>query len=219
MTNQTTSTHQIVEEFFGDAAPLVEQIGSAEGLAALGAAVSSQPFRRVMDLASLRRFLFDYRSQILLPLELPAICRAHAHASRCEIRELIELDRRLAREPLLENFATASQRVGKTQLKKLRPLRDQRLVQRYLRAVQAGDAHGWHTLVYGVILSLYSLPLRQGLLAYARQTTRGFIGGAAGHLKLSQAQCDDLEDQVGSNFADVVNSTLAGICQTRLSQG
>jgi hypothetical protein len=61
--------------------------------------------------------------------------------------------------------------------------------------------------------------LRQGLLAYARQTTRGFIGAAAGHLRLSQAQCDDLEDQVGSNFADVVNSTLAGICQTRLSPG
>ena len=43
-----------------------------------------------------------------------------------------------------------------------RPLRDQRLVQRYLTAVEQGEAQGWHTLVYGLTLAVYSLPLRQG---------------------------------------------------------
>ena len=58
-------------------------------------------------------------------------------------------------------------------------MRDQRVVQRYLQAVEGGQANGWHTLVYGLTLAVYSLPLRQGLLGYAHQTTRGFIYSAA----------------------------------------
>src|SRR5437773_9898888 len=207
MTDQITVTQRVVEEFVGDLAPLAAQIGSAEGLAALSGAVPRK-FHRVKDLASLRCFLLDYHSQILVPLELPAICRAHGHASRYEIRELIELDRQLANEPLLQSFATASQRVGKTQLKRLRQLRDQRLVQRYLRAVQAGEAHAWHTVVYGLILSLYSLPPRQGLLSYAQQTMRGFVRSAAGHLQLSLAECEDLMSEAEACFPETVNMLL-----------
>src|SRR5437773_11812910 len=207
MTDQITVTQRVVEEFVGDLAPLAAQIGSAEGLAALSGAVPRK-FHRVKDLASLRCFLLDYHSEVLIPLELPAICRAHGHASRYEIRELIELDRQLAREMLLQRFATASQRVGKTQLKRLRPLRDQRLVQRYLRAVQAGEAQAWHTVVYGLILSLYSLPPRQGLLSYAQQTMRGFVRSAAGHLQLSPAECEDLMSEAEPCFPETVNMLL-----------
>ncbi|HYT59058.1 MAG TPA: urease accessory UreF family protein [Haliangiales bacterium] len=207
MTKQPTVTQQIVEEFLGDVAPLAERIGSAEGLVALGNA-AAQEGHRVPDGPSLRAFLCEYHSRILVPLELPAICRAHGHAARYEIRELIELDRQLADEPLLQKFATASQRVGKTQLKRLRPLRDQRLVQRYLRAVQAGEAHAWHTVVYGLILSLYSLPLRQGLLSYARQTTRGFVRSASGRLRLGESECQDLVSEVCSRLPEAVNTVL-----------
>jgi len=168
----------------------------------------SKQFYRVTDLRSLRSFLRDYQSNILFPLEWPAICRAYGHASRFEIRELIELDRQLAHEPLLQIFVTASQRVGKTQLKRLRPLRDQRLVQRYLHAVQTGEAHAWHTVVYGVILSLYSLPLRPCLLSYAQQTTLGFIRSAAGPLRLTGADCEDLMSQQSSGFQEAVNRLL-----------
>src|SRR5437667_1439492 len=201
MTDQITVTQRVVEEFVGDLAPLAAQIGSAEGLAALSGAVPRK-FHRVKDLASLRCFLLDYHSEVLIPLELPAICRAHGHASRYEIRELIELDRQLAREMLLQRFATASQRVGKTQLKRLRPLRDQRLVQRYLRAVQAGEAQAWHTVVYGLVLSPYSLPLPQGLLSYAQQTMRGFVRSAAGHLQLSPAECEALMSDAEPGFPE-----------------
>ena len=120
----------------------------------------------------------------------------------------IELDRQLANEPLLQSFATASQRVGKTQLKRLRQLRDQRLVQRYLRAVQTGEAHAWHTVVYGLILSVYSLPLRQGLLSYAQQTTRGFISSAANRLRLAETECQLLVSEVCSGFPAAANSLL-----------
>ena len=105
-------------------------------------------------------------------------------------------------------FATASQRVGKTQLKRLRPLRDQRLVQRYLHAVQTGEAHAWHTLVYGIILSIYSLPLRPSLLNYAQQTTLGFIRSAAVPLRLTGADCEDLMSEEGSGFPEAVNRLL-----------
>ena len=54
------------------------------------------------------------------------------------------------------------------------PLRDERVVQRYLAAVESGEAHGWHTLVYGLTLVVYSLPLRQGLLGYAHQNHARF---------------------------------------------
>src|SRR5262245_58214659 len=134
---------QVVEEFLGDVAPLVRQMGGAEGLSALAGAVSAAGVgagRPVTDAASLRRFLGVYQSQILVPIELPAIQRAFGHAAHGQVRELIALDVRLLDERLPGTFATASQRVGKTQLKRLRPLRDQRLVQRYLQAVQAGQA-------------------------------------------------------------------------------
>ncbi len=218
MTTQPTVTQQVVEEFLGDIAPLAEQVGTAQGLVALSGAVSNE-FHRVTDARSLRCFLRDYQTNILLPLEWPTICRAYGHASRYEIRELIELDRQLAQEPLLHGFATASQRVGKTQLKRLRPLRDQRLVQRYMHAVQSGEAHAWHTVVYGVILSLYSLPLRPGLLSYAHQTALGFIRSAAGPLRLTGADCEDLVSEAGSGFAEAANRLLLGACGPRPMAG
>ena len=224
MTTQPTVTQRLVEEFLGDVAPLAgltklqyleltnNQVADVAPLAKLTALsalyLSGNKIADVTPLWSLRCFVRDYQSNILFPLEWPAICRAYGHASRYEIRELIELDRQLDHESLLQNFATASQRVGKAQLKRLRPLREQRLVQRYLHAVQTGEAHAWHTVVYGVILSLYSLPLRHYLLSYAQQTTLGFIRSAAGPLRLTGIDCEDLMSEEGSGFAEAVNRLL-----------
>jgi urease accessory protein UreF len=208
MTSPSIAAKDAAEEILGEINLLAEQIGSADGLAALARTAPAPAFERVTDLASLRRFLRDYHSQVLLPLELPAICRAYHHVSRYELRELIELDRRMAGQPLLQCFATASQRVGTTQLKRLRPLRDQRLAQRYLRAVEAGEAHAWHTLVYGLILSLYSLPLRPGLLSYAQQTTRGFIGSVAGRLRLAESGSQQVLDDTCAAFPAAIEQAL-----------
>ena len=183
-------------EWLGDWHPLAEQLGSADGLVALGSISASLRLRPVQDLPSLRRFLRSYQAQILLPLELPAIQAAREHAARNELCELIELDQRLATEPGLQTFAQASRRVGQYQLQKLRPLRDLRLVKRYLQAVDDGLANGWHTLVYGLTLEIYSLPSRQGLLGYAHQVTRGFIYSAARMLLLSERECRGLFDEL-----------------------
>jgi len=183
-------------EWLGDAHPLVAQLGTADGLASLHALAGSLTVKPISSLAALREFLQAYHEKILLPHELPAIQTAFTHASRNEVRELIAFDQKLASEPMLRNFANASQRIGHDQLQKLRPLRDERMVQRYLVAVENGQAHGWHTLVYGMTLVLYSLPLRQGLLGYAHQTTRGFIHAAARGLQLKEADCRDLFDEL-----------------------
>jgi urease accessory protein UreF len=157
-------------------------------------------------LKSLRCFLRDYQSNILFRWNGPHFAgRAYAVVMKSGTDRTGPAT---GHEPLLHSFATASQRVGKTQLKRLRPLRDQRLVQRYVHAVQTGEAHAWHTVVYGLILSLYSLPLRPCLLSYAQQTTLGFIRSAAGPLRLTGAVCEDLMSDEGSGFPEAVNRLL-----------
>ena len=83
------------------------------------------------------------------------------------------------------------------------------MVQRYLEAVESGQASGWHTLVYGLTLAVYSLPLRQGLLGYAHQTTRGFIYSAARMLNLSEHQCRALFDSLCASLPEAVEGLLA----------
>ncbi|HWQ91821.1 MAG TPA: urease accessory UreF family protein, partial [Clostridia bacterium] len=162
----------------------------------------------VQDVSSLRNFLAHYQTQILLPVEWPAIKCAQIHGAGNELRELISLDQELAHEPVLAHFAAPSRRVGRAQLQKLRPLRDQRIVQRYLRAVESGQAHGWHTLVYGLTLALYSLPLRQGLLGYAHQTTRGFIYSAARMFQLSERDCRAIFEDLCAPLPQTLASML-----------
>jgi urease accessory protein UreF len=195
-------------EWLGDWHPLAEQLGSADGLVTLASVSTLLRLGPVRNVSSLRQFLRDYQRQILFPFEWPAIESAHGHATRNEIRELVALDHGLAQEALLRQFATASRRVGQYQLQKLRPLRDQRLVQRYLLAVETGKAHGWHTLVYGVTLAIYFLPLRQGLLGYAHQITRSFIYSAARPLRLSENQCRRVFDSVCADLPEAVETLL-----------
>jgi len=209
MVNQTQVALNDAAEWLGDWHPLAEQLGSTDGLVTLGSVSATLRLAPVHDLPSLRRFLRDYQAQVLLPFELPAIQTAHGHATRLEVRELVALDQRLGTEPILRNFAAASRRVGRSQLQKLRPLRDQRVVQRYLDAVETGRASGWHTLVYGLTLAVYSLPSRQGLLGYAHQTTRGFIHSAACMLRLSERQCRELFDDLCARLPEAVEALLA----------
>jgi urease accessory protein UreF len=61
----------------------------------------------------------------------------------------------------------------------MRPLRDLRWLRRYREAVEADQAHGWHLVVYAAILAAYAMPLRQGLMGYARQTLTAVARAAA----------------------------------------
>lgn len=208
MVKQTKVALSDAAEWLGDWHPLAEQLGSADGLLALGSISNLLQIRPVQDLASLRAFLRSYHDEMLSTVELPAIQAAFKHAERNEVRELICLDEQLGRTPLSGSFAEPSRRVGQAQLQKLRPLRDQRLVQRYLSAVDEGVAQGWHTLVYGVTLVIYSLPLRQGLLGYAQQTMRSFIYSGARMLHLSEHQCRQLFEEISPLLSETVQRMI-----------
>jgi urease accessory protein UreF len=205
MPPQTQKSPDAAVELAGDLGLLLEQIGSPDAL--LGIADALQ-VRQISNLRELRIFLQGYHSRILRPLELPAIHRAFGHASRREARELVAFDRQLAGEPLLQAFASSSRLAGQNQLQRLRPLRDERLVQRYLAAVDEGTAQGWHTLVYGLTLAIYSRPLRQGLLWYAQQTTRGFIQSASRTMEISPEAAQLLFEEICQGLPGAVEPLL-----------
>ena len=195
-------------EWVGEWHPLAEQLGSASGLLELASVSRYLRLPLVEDVASLKRFLHRYQRQILARFELPAIFASQRHSERNELRELIALDRRLAGRPLLSLFSGPSRRIGRWQLMKLRPLRDQRIVQRYLAAVERGEADGWHTLVYGLTLAVYSLPSRQGLAGYAHQVTRGLIYTAARELRLSERDCREIFDEFSNDFPAIIDRLI-----------
>lgn len=188
-------------ELLGDWHPLVSQLGSTEGLVEFAAVAQRLRVGAIEHEAGLCEFLRRYTRDLLLPAELPAIQRAFGHASRNELRELIAFDREQALCSALRDFTSASRRVGQEQLRRLKPLRDQRFIQRYLLAVDEGRAEAWHTLVYGVTLAVYSLPLRQGLLHYGAETLRGFAQLACRSVSISERV---LRQMLEERFAELV---------------
>jgi urease accessory protein UreF len=143
------------------------------------------------SLPAVRAFLERYRERLLTPVELPAIQQAYNHATRGEVRELIALDRRLRAGFGRSAFAEASRHVGRLQLRRLRPLRD-RTLQRYLEAVDRGEATGWHVVVFGLLLAVFALPLRTGLAHYATRTQQGLLDSATRELPIPEPDREQL---------------------------
>ncbi len=191
-----------------DTRPLTEQLGSADELTTLSSVACSHQLTKVHSLGTLREFLVRYREHALGPLEYRQIYAAYQLASQNHIRELLALDAQLAADPSLREFQLASRHVGKRQLNRLRAMKDLRLVQRYREAVNEGQAYGWHTLVYGIILSTYSLPLRQGLLHYGRQTLGGFIASATRTLDLPNDATLELQVELNASLPKLIEETV-----------
>jgi urease accessory protein UreF len=200
----------------GDARELAQRLGSPEDLEELGSALVVPGSAAVVDLESLRRFLSTYVEAVLIPVELPLVFQGFNHASRGALSELIALDNAHAPSGFAQQLAESSQKVGRTHLRRMRPLRGERRVQRYWRAVQRGEAHGWHTIVFGLVLAVYGLPLRQGLLSFSSQTVRGFIHSARGRLTMDTAGCQELETELGLLLPPAVERLLADSSGVRL---
>jgi len=188
-------------ELLGDWHPLVSQLGSTEGLAEFASLADLLRVGTIDSESTLNEFLVRYQNELLVPVELPTIMRAFTHASGNELREMIAFDQEQNVNPVLRDFGSASRRVGQAQLRRLKPLREHRFVQRYLRAVDEGRAEGWHTIVYGVTLSVYSIPLRQGLLHFCAETLRGFVQMACRSIEASESVLKAMLDE---RFAELV---------------
>lgn len=200
-----------------DTRALARHLGSADELTTLSPTACTHHLTKIHSLPALRDFLHEYKSSVLAPHEFRHVYQSCTLAGRGHIRELLMLDEQVCAEPALKEFQLASRHVGKRQLNRMRALRDLRVVQKYCAAVNAGTAYGWHTLVYGVVLSTYALPLRQGLLHYGRQTLGGFIHAAARSLDLRDETCLELQLEMNSTLPRLIEETLqANGCELKL---
>lgn len=146
----------------------------------------------VRDLRGLRSFLSRYEQDILRAIELPAVHAAYWYANRGQFKELMSLDAELSENEAIAPFAEASLAVGREHLRMLKPMYDQRMMQRFRKCVVAGEARGWNPVVFGMFLSIHSVPVREGLLQFGRQIWSGFINGAHEEHGLKSAECSEL---------------------------
>lgn len=175
----------------GDVRALAAQMG-AGGHSLLPA---TPAHAAVNSVPVLREFAARYVRETLAASEWPVILQAWQLAREGRARELIALDQEWTRRNADAAFAEASFRVGRRQLGQLRPLRHERVVLRYLAALEAGEARGWHPVVYGVTLAVFNLPLRQGLVNYGTQTLGGFVDATERAHRLPAAECQALLDE------------------------
>ncbi|MDP6084369.1 MAG: urease accessory UreF family protein [Verrucomicrobiota bacterium] len=168
-------------------APLMRDTPSSDN-------TGSQPFdiEAVSDLRGLRLFLDRYEREILRPIELPAVLAAYWFANRGQFRELLELDAELSANVSLMPFAQASLSVGREHLRLLKPMYDQRMVQRFRKCVVAGEARGWNPIVFGMFLSIHSVPVREGLVQFGAKLWSGLVNGARKNCHLREGECTEL---------------------------
>ena len=175
-----------------------------------------QPFdiETVSDLCGLRLFLERYERDILRPIELPAVQSAYWFANRGQFRELLELDAELSANVSLMPFARASLSVGREQLRLLKPMYDQRMMQRFRKCVVAGEARGWNPIVFGIFLSIHSVPVREGLVQFGTQLWSGMVNGAREGCHLPDGECTELLgeylDRLPGWIEEVVTHSMGG---------
>lgn len=147
----------------------------------------------VQSIVDLERLLERYRTTLLEPIELPAITRACTLATRGHADELIEQDQAFGGiHPEWLLLMPASTRIGRDYLNRLRPLQDERIVQRLVEAVKYGRTPGQHLTVFGLTMAVFSIARRQGLAEYAQFALQAVVSTAAGKLKISQEERDCL---------------------------
>ncbi len=205
MTDTNTALSNDLDGFHEDLSLLCRRLESGYSGQPL---VSNLKLEKVKDTQSFIRFSEQYVRYLLVPVELPAIVSAAELVSKNAFRELLALDKQLGSEPLLKVFEEASRTLGRNQLRKLRGLKDVRILSRYRSAVMDGNAHGWHILVYGAVLHMFSMPLRQGLAKYQQQVLSSFAQSACQSLQWSESEWN----KVSQFIRQIPVPSLESIC-------
>ena len=137
--------------------------------------------------ADLEILLERYQTTLLEPIELPAITHSSKLSARGHAGELIALDQDFAGiHPEWLLLMPASTRMGRDYLNRLRPLQDERVVQRFIESVKYNQSPGHHLTVFGLTMSVFSIARRQGLAEYAQFALEAVVSTAAGKLKITQ---------------------------------
>ncbi|MSU31872.1 MAG: hypothetical protein EXS25_04265 [Pedosphaera sp.] len=149
------------------------------------------------------KVLAELREGLIQNTEWPAILQAAELTRRGYHRELLQLDQRFGRD-LSPSLAKASCCVGRHQLGRLRALRDQKIIQCYLDAIETGQARGWNPIVFGVVLAVFGIPLRQGLVHYATALLRNH----AEQIAVNPAEAQRLLDESVRMLPESANKVL-----------
>ena len=149
----------------------------------------------VTGLQGLRDFLSMYEKEIFCAIELPAVHSAYWYANRGQFKELLSLDAELTGNPSMQLFSEESLSVGRQHLRMLKPLYDQRMLQRFRMCVVNGEAKGWNPIVFGIFLSIHSVPVREGLLQFGKQIWSGFINGIKEQHGFSEIDCSSMLEE------------------------
>ncbi len=193
----------------GEVRALLEQLGGTANLINLHAAAETLACPEVANWEVFREFINTYKVKVLYAQELEAIYRGYTHARANEGRELVLLDQELAKVLRPRPLGEASRRIGQAQLQNLAPLRGEPVAAKYHAAVREGKAEGWHTLVYGLMLAVYCIPLRQGLAGYATQILNGYVQAAGRTFSVSEEDRADLLNALCADLPQRVDSVLA----------
>jgi len=191
----------------GDPRILTSRLGSP-ALVHADTGLGSVPTGLPTTPETLRAFLEAYRDEVLSSKELPAMLLARELAFSGKARELIALDQEWGMTAATLRFAEASVSVGRRQLGRLRPMQDVRVVQKYAQAVESGVAQGWHVIVYGIALAVFSVPTRSGLLHYAQQTLGGFLDSAPTSSRLTEATKREIWQALDRSLPEVIACQL-----------
>ena len=173
----------------------------------LGKMLGTGPVRSAADVGQL---LGRYQTQMLEPVELVMIAKAQKLATQGRAKELIELDQQFGGDhPEWLHLTPASTRVGRDYLKRLRPLQDERTVQRLINAVKADRTPGHHLTVFGLTMAVFSIAQRQGLAEYAQFALEAVVATAAGKLKLTQSDRNLLLARPQAQLTGMVDRRVA----------
>jgi hypothetical protein len=153
----------------------------------------------------------------LYALELPVIAQAHHHAAVGGVRELVALDRDLAARLAQNPSAAARLHVDPSQWRALRSLSDDRVLRRFAAAVEKQEAIGCLSVVHGILLVVYSLPLRQGLHNYARARIEELAGSPAWVAGMRASEVGRLATDLLRGLPRIVNRLCQGVPRSGLA--
>ncbi len=205
---EATTGAEHAAQMLGDVRNLAGQLTPSPALE-LATTASGGP--AVHSAGALREQVERYAGEILTSREWPVILQAWELARHGQARELIALDQKWGTSAHTGLFAEASFRVGRRQLGKLRDLRHERVITRYLEAIEAGQAQGWHPVVFGVVLAVYHLPLRQGLMQFATQSLAGLVSAAERTGRVAARDCQAILDQAVARLPEKFPALLPAV--------
>lgn len=177
------------ESLLGEVQSLAEEAGGPPWF------VSNRPSKGVAEsVEALSHHLHHYLTETLSRQEWPVIVRARTLTQEGKHQDVVQLDQEWGLKAHQNPFSEASFRVGRRQLSKLRGLRQERVIHHYWKAIEKGTAQGWHPVVFGVVLGVYHLPLRTGLIQFASHSLEGMVTSAERIGRLPAKACQTTLD-------------------------